>query len=90
MAHKADFNRISPSFRNYSVTEVLPQYFTSEYPNLISFLEGYYEYIDSDQSISSIHEMFSLYDIESTRRRGSQTLRFHGHQEIQRAASRCA
>ena len=66
MAHKADFNRISPSFRNYSVTEVLPQYFTSEYPNLISFLEGYYEYIDSDQSISSIHEMFSLYDIEST------------------------
>lgn len=66
MAHRADFNRINPSLRNYSVTEVLPQYFREEYPNLITFMESYYEYVDSDEAISAIQDLFSVYDIEST------------------------
>ena len=66
MAHRADFNRINPSLRNYSVAEVLPQYFREEYPNLITFMESYYEYVDSDEAISAIQDLFSVYDIEST------------------------
>ena len=66
MSHRADYNRIVPNFRNYSVAEVLPQYFREEYPNLIAFMEAYYEYVDSDESISAIQDLFSVYDIEST------------------------
>tara|TARA_B100000683_G_scaffold83780_1_gene82710 strand:- start:206 stop:1216 length:1011 start_codon:yes stop_codon:yes gene_type:complete len=66
MSHRADYNRINPSLRGYGVAEVLPQYFREEYPNLIAFMEAYYEYVDSDESISAIQDLFSVYDIEST------------------------
>mgnify|MGYP005713957489 FL=1 len=66
MSHRVDYNRVVPNFRNYSVAEVLPQYFREEYPNLIAFMESYYEYVDSDESISAIQDLFSVYDIEST------------------------
>ena len=66
MSHRVDYNRVVPNFRNYSVAEVLPHYFREEYPNLIAFMEAYYEYVDSDESISAIQDLFSVYDIEST------------------------
>ena len=63
MSHRVDYNRVVPNFRNYSVAEVLPQYFREEYPNLIAFMESYYEYVDSDESISAIQDLFSVYMI---------------------------
>ena len=43
-----DYNRLAINFRKSLVQEVLPEYFQSSYPALIDFLEGYYEYLDSD------------------------------------------
>ena len=63
MSHLSDYNRINTNLRAYSIKEVLPQYYASEYPNLISFLEGYYDYIDSDGTIDAINELYSLYDL---------------------------
>ena len=66
MSHLSDYNRINTNLRAYSIKEVLPQYYASEYPNLIAFLEGYYDYIDSDGTIDAINELYSLYDLERT------------------------
>jgi hypothetical protein len=66
MSHLSDYNRINTNLRAYSIKEVLPQYYASEYPNLISFLEGYYDYIDSDGTIDAINDLYSLYDLERT------------------------
>ena len=60
------FNRAQPNLRAYSVKEVLPQYYSEAYPHLITFLEGYYDYLDSDQTISGISDLTSIYDLEST------------------------
>ncbi len=49
MSHKLqDLGRREINFRNRNVKEVLPEYFTSDYPNLVKFLEYYYDYLDSD------------------------------------------
>ena len=37
-----DFNRLDIGFQKGIVKDVLPSYFTTDYPNLISFLESYY------------------------------------------------
>ena len=66
MSHVADFNRTQPNIRYYSVKEVLPQYFSEAYPNLVTFLEGYYDYLDSDETIDGIKDLSSVYDLEST------------------------
>lgn len=60
------FNRAQPNLRAYSVKEVLPQYYSEAYPHLVTFLEGYYDYLDSDEAISGISDLTSIYDLEST------------------------
>jgi hypothetical protein len=37
-----DFNRLPLNLHRASIKEVLPEYFTDEYPTLIKFLETYY------------------------------------------------
>lgn len=49
-----DKNRRNIWFHQPSVEEVLPSYFRSEYPNLITFLDKYYEFLDSDGNIGDI------------------------------------
>ena len=49
-----DFNRLSLNYRKSLVQEVLPEYFQTDYPDLITFLEGYYEYLDSDEQWGGI------------------------------------
>jgi len=66
MSHGPDYNRTNLNLRSYSIKEVLPQYYASAYPNLITFLEGYYDYMDSDGTIDAIQDLYSLYDLEST------------------------
>lgn len=59
------FERIDVNFRRSVIDEVLPEYFREDYPNLISFLEGYYEYLDSDQSFQGvINELITVRDAE--------------------------
>jgi len=43
-----DFNRRELDFRSPKVAEVLPEYFQADYPTLITLLETYYDYLDSD------------------------------------------
>ena len=66
MSHVPDYNRTNLNLRTYSIKEVLPQYYASAYPNLITFLEGYYDYMDSDGTIDALQDLYSLYDLEAT------------------------
>jgi len=47
-----DFGRRDLNFWNDKVIEVLPEFFRSEYPQLIELLDAYYDYMDSDGSIN--------------------------------------
>ena len=66
MAHKPDNLRLDPNLRTFKVSQVLPQYFAEDYPNLITFLEGYFEYLEYDETVNAIQDMMTLYDLEST------------------------
>ena len=66
MSHGPDYNRSNLNLRSYSIKEVLPQYYASAYPNLITFLEGYYDYMDSDGTIDALQDLYTLYDLEAT------------------------
>lgn len=57
-----DLNRRELKVPDYKVKEVLPEFFQSEYPKLISLLNAYYEFEDSDQSPSRL-----LNDLHQTR-----------------------
>jgi hypothetical protein len=62
-----DFNRLDINFRKSLIEEALPEYFLEDYPNLITFLEGYYENLDSDGSFGGIiNELQTIRDIEDT------------------------
>jgi hypothetical protein len=63
------FNRKAIDFRTSKVEQVLPDYFKEDYPNLIKFLEYYYEFMDSDGTHSfnsDIRELMVAKDIELT------------------------
>ena len=66
MSHGPDYNRTNLNLRSYSIKEVLPQYYAGAYPNLITFLEGYYDYMDSDGTIDALQDLYTLYDLEAT------------------------
>ena len=53
MGHKLqDINRRNLSFSKSSVKEVLPEYFTEAYPNLVLFLEKYYDFLEDEEAQS--------------------------------------
>lgn len=66
MSHGPDYNRTNLNLRSYSIKEVLPQYYAGAYPNLVTFLEGYYDYMDSDGTIDALQDLYTLYDLEAT------------------------
>ena len=70
MTHKLeDVGRRQINFINRSVREVIPEHFTSDYPDLVKFLEYYYDFLDSDGQSSfstEIHQLFTLRDITET------------------------
>jgi hypothetical protein len=62
-------NRSNVKLYNSQVSELLPDFFDSEYPLLVKFLERYYAYTKEDDSISyeaKIKELFDLRDITTT------------------------
>lgn len=65
MAHKIkDIGRRDVNFVNDRVTDVLPEYFQSEYPKIIQLLDAYYDYLDSDHNFGDeIKGLFKIRDI---------------------------
>lgn len=62
-----DFNRIDVNVRKSLVSEVLPSHFRDDYPSLITFLEAYYEHLDSAETFGGIiQELQTIRDIEDT------------------------
>lgn len=70
MTHKIkDRNRRLLNYKTSKVKEVLPEFFHSEYPTFVNFLEAYYDFMDSDDASSfdtEIHNLYSLRDISET------------------------
>ena len=62
-----DFNRRDINFHQSKVSEVLPEHYLSEYPNLIQFLDKYYQFMDSDSTYNfaaAIHDLYAVRDVE--------------------------
>lgn len=58
--------RRNPHLRQSLVQEVLPDYFKSQYPNLITFLESYYKFQDSDGGfVDELNRLYENRDIDS-------------------------
>ena len=79
-----NFNRRNIEVRNTIVQEVLPEYFQRDYPNLIQFLEGYFEFSDSDETASLINDLYTIRDIEAATTKQLDQI----FQEIAKGASR--
>ena len=62
-----DYDRLEISFKRNLVREVLPEYFAGEYPNIITFLEGYYDFLDSADNFGDmINDLYTIRDIEAS------------------------
>jgi len=64
-----DLNRRDLNLATSKVKEVLPEYYTQDNANLITFLEKYYDYLDSSTTTSfktEIDNLFSIRDISQT------------------------
>tara|TARA_B100001093_G_scaffold260429_1_gene248900 strand:+ start:2204 stop:3454 length:1251 start_codon:yes stop_codon:yes gene_type:complete len=60
-------NRIDEKINLNLVKGVLPEHFISDYPNLITFVETYYEYMDSDGQFGDIiNDLNDIRDIGTT------------------------
>jgi len=59
-----DLGRRELNLREYRIDETLPEFIVSEYPKLVTFLENYYNFENTDQSPSRlIDELFNTRDI---------------------------
>lgn len=64
-----DFNRRDINLTESKVRDVLPSYYLSEYPDLVKFLEYYYDWLDSDAIYgfdNKIQNLYKLRDLRST------------------------
>lgn len=60
-----DLDRLPISMKRSLVKEVLPEYFVAEYPNFITFLEAYYDNLDSDENFGDlIKDLYTIRDVE--------------------------
>ena len=70
MAHKlTGQGRRNVDFRNRIVKEALPEYHTTEYDKLVSLLQHYYDFMDSDETHgfdTEIHQLNTIRDIGET------------------------
>jgi hypothetical protein len=64
-----DLNRRDINLSQSKVKEVLPSYYTTDYPNLVKFLEYYYDWMDSDANhgfTKNINDLYKIRDLQST------------------------
>ena len=60
-----DYFRLAPNFKTSLVKQLLPEHFAESYPSLVSFLEGYYEFLDSDDNFGgAINELLTIRDVQ--------------------------
>jgi len=60
-----DLDRLPISMKRSLVKEVLPEYFVAEYPNFITFLEAYYDNLDSDENFGDlVKDLYTIRDVE--------------------------
>ena len=60
-----DYDRLATNYKLSVVRKVLPEYFTTSYPNLVTFLEAYYDHLDSDENFGGIiNELLTIRDVE--------------------------
>lgn len=55
-----DFGRRDLQFHTSNVASVLPEHFQELYPELVTFLNKYYEFLDSDQTITFNQDITAL------------------------------
>ena len=59
-----DLNRRPLPLQKSKIREVLPEYFVEEHPTFITFLEKYYEFLDSDGTYSFDTQLQQLFSQE--------------------------
>ena len=63
-----DFGRHATNLNKTLVDEILPEHFRADYPNLITFLDAYYEHLDSADNFGGvIEELQTIRDIEDAK-----------------------
>lgn len=64
-----EHNRRFPQFHRRRISETLPEYFPQLYPNLVVFMEQYYEATRDEAELVDLFEdgLFSLRDLEETK-----------------------
>ena len=73
---KYHYNRRPRNFLLRKVSEALPEFFTQDYPNLVTFLEKYYDYLDSDGASSFDYKLRKIYQSRDTQETSSDLLKF--------------
>jgi len=58
-----DFNRRDRNLTESKVREVLPSHYVTDYPDLVKFLEYYYDWMDSDATHGFDNDIQNLYKI---------------------------
>ena len=62
-----DLNRLPISMQKSLVKEILPSYFVQDYPNLITFLDAYYDFLDSDDNFGDlVQDLYTIRDVEAS------------------------
>ena len=59
-------NRRPRNFLHRKVRDVLPEFFTQDFPKLVTFLEKYYDYLDSDDVSSFDNQLRQIYQTRDT------------------------
>ena len=67
-------NRRPRNFLHRKVRDALPEHFTQDYPKLITFLEKYYDYLDSDDASSFDNQLRQIYQTRDTQEVPSKLL----------------
>ncbi len=67
-------NRRPRNFLHRKVRDALPEFFTQDYPKLVTFLEKYYDYLDSDDASSFDNQLRQIYQTRDTQEIPSKLL----------------
>ena len=61
-----DFNRRDINFNQPQVETLVPEHFLEQYPNLVTFLKKYYEYLELAAGRNRLDNIYYAKDFEST------------------------
>ena len=71
MAHKlSDYGRRDVNLIERKIKDVLPEYFRAEYPDLVTFITAYYDFMNQDDDVNNfdidVKQLFQIRDISET------------------------